>query len=283
MKLFALAALLVASAAAQPTKDPKTFFAELPTAQPSQQLFQEALRVADKIATLSKAEAKDLLPVVFAAIKDDKDGTKHALLGLYAASRRPDSGELLKPHMAQIAALQQSPDPAFRATALHVLSNMQPQPPEAAGILFAIVDGTSGLNEKIDALSALSHISGASKERREAAAVKILGQPMDASTAAAAVLAAISPGASDELTDAVGKYLTHADWFVRFRAVLTLRYSGAAAVGRQRGAIAKLANDHSQPEPVKTVAQNTLDGKIERCVTLQSGPPPQFQPIPGCQ
>lgn len=239
--------------------------------------------MADRIGTLSKAEAQDLLPTVFAAIKDDKDGLKHALLGLYALSRRPDSGELLRPHMKQIAALNQNGDPAFRATALHVLMNMQPQPPEATDMLFAVIDGQTPINEKIDALSALSHISSASKERREAAAIKILKQPMDAPTASAAVLAAISPGSSDELVDAVGKYLTHEDGFVRFRAVLTLRYSGAPAVGRQRGALAKLANDSAQPEPVRTVAQNTLDGNFERCVVLHQGPTPKFEPIPGCK
>jgi HEAT repeat protein len=291
MKLLAAVALSISAAYAQPNgnapgqdRDPKTFFEQLPSSQPSQALFQEALRVAEKVEkTLTKAQAQDVAPSIFAAIKDDKDGTKHALLGLYALSKRPDSGELLTPHMSKIAALLSNPDPAFKATAGHILVNMNPQPPEAADMLLAFISAPGPVNEKIDALSALAHLRNPPRDKLEAAAIQILKQPMEPRTTAAAIMSVMSPAASNALIDAAAGQLGSADWFVRLQTVLALRHTGANAVARHRGAIAKLANDPAQPEPVRTVAQNTLDGKGERCVTLQAWPTPKFEPIPGCK
>jgi hypothetical protein len=57
---------------------------------------------------------------------------------------------------------------------------------------------------------------------------------------------------------------------------------GPRAIGKYHGDIAKLAADKSQPEPVRTIAQNVLDGKEEKCVVLRTSPTPQLVPIPNC-
>jgi hypothetical protein len=67
------------------------------------------------------------------------------------------------------------------------------------------------------------------------------------------------------------------------QTVLAMRGFGARAIGKYHGKIAKLANDKDQPEPVRTMAQNTLDGKDEKCVTLQTAPIPKLVPIPNCK
>src|SRR5260370_15670769 len=114
MRLLPITLLFVASASAQ---DPKTFYERLPTAQATQALYQEALSVSDQIAKLPKGQVEDLLPLVFVAIKSDPDGLKHSPLGLYTISRRPDSGEVLKPYINDIRALRANPHPAFNPTA----------------------------------------------------------------------------------------------------------------------------------------------------------------------
>jgi hypothetical protein len=280
MRLLPITLLFVASASAQ---DPKTFYERLPTAQPTHALYQEALSVSDQIATLPKDQVQDLLPLVFVAIKSDPDGLKHSLLGLYTISRRPDSGEVLKPYMKDIGALLAHPHPAFKATAGMIFTNMNPQPPEAADILLGFISGPTGsINEKIDVLSALTRLQNPPKEKIDAVAIPLLKQPMAASTLGAAINASIYRGASDAMVDAIAEHLNHADWQVRMRAIFAFRFFGPGAIGRYRGQLTKMANDPKQPDAVKQYAQNTLDGKDEKCLILQSNPP-QFIPAPGCK
>ncbi len=298
LKLISTTLLLVAAASAQltatppasglsatPAQDAKTFYKNLPKAPVTQELFNAALKAADEVGTMPKAELQDLLPIIFADVKDDTDGTKHALLGLYAASRRPDSGEVMRPYLKTIAGFLDSPSGAMRATAGHIFMNMQPQPPEAADILLGFINGpTGGTNEKIDALASLNRMANPPKDRMEAAAIHIFKQPLDARTMSAAINAIVAPGgASDALVDAIAAQLNHADRQVRIQAIFAMRRLGPGAIGRHRGDIAKLANDKEQPEAIREFAQNTLDGKDEKCVSLHSdGTSLQLVPIPGC-
>src|SRR6266849_5219493 len=156
MRLLSIAPLFVAAASAQA---PKTFYEGLSAQKPTPELFEQALKVCEQLATLPKNQVIDLLPVLFKAIQDDKLDNKHAALGLYSISRRPDFGEILKSHMKDIAALLASPDGALKATAGTVMINMNPQPPEAADMLLAFINGNGPLNQKIDALSALRSLA----------------------------------------------------------------------------------------------------------------------------
>ncbi len=163
--------------------------------------------------------------------------------------------------------------------------NMHPQPPEAADILLGFINGPTGtINEKIDALTALTRLSPETlpKAKIDAIAIPLLKQPMAASTLGAAINASIYPGASDAMVDAIAQYLTHADWHVRMRAIFAFRFFGPAAIGRYRGQLTKMANDPEQPDAIKQFAQNTLDGKDEKCPTLRDNPP-QLIPVPGCK
>ena len=280
--LLSITLLFVSAAAAQ---DPKTFYEQLPTAQPTPALFQEMVSVSKQLATLPKSQVQDLIPLVFAAIKSDTDGMRNSAMGLHAISRRPDSSEVLKPYLKDIAGLLTSPNPAYKAMAGVVLLNMNPQPPEAADILLGFINGPTGtINEKIDALTALTRLSPETlpKAKIDAIAIPLLKQPMAASTLGAAINASIYPGAPDAMVDAIAEHLNHADWQVRMRSIFALRAFGPGAVGRYRGQLTKMANDPKQPDAVKQFAQNTLDGKAEKCLTLQSNPP-QLVPIPGCK
>jgi len=227
--------------------------------------------VANLIPGLPRAQMVELLPLVFQALKDDGAIGDHAALALYTASGRQDSGEILKPYMKDIAALF-GRDARFKATADFVLMRMQPQPPEAAGILLSFINGPTGtVQEKIDALSAASHLTPHPGPQFEAAAIRILKQPLNPATMHAAINAAQYPGATGALADVFAEKLDHAEWQVRMQAVLAIGRMGPAIVAKHRGVISKLANDQSQPEPVRNIAQNTLDGKDERCFTLQGG------------
>jgi hypothetical protein len=282
--LLGAAAVFAQVSAPLPAQDPKTFYTNLPTAQPTQASFEQAVSAANQIAALSKTQAQELVPIIFAAIQGDTEGTKHAALGLYAMARRPDSGEIMKPFLKNIAALLTNTDPALKATAGHILLNMHPQPPEAADILLGFINGPTGkTNEKIDALTALRDLQNPPKDKLDAAVIQILKRPMDAPTMSAAINAAAYPGGSDAKVDAVAVQLAHADWQVLMRAAFAIRVAGPRAIARHRAELAKLANDQTQPEAVRTITQNTLDGKDEKCVSLQTSPTPQFVPIPGCK
>jgi hypothetical protein len=266
-----------------PTVDPKTFYKNLPTSPVTATLFQEAVAAAGQLATLPIDQARDVVPLIFAAIKDDADGSKHAAMGLYAISKRPDSGDILKPYIANIAALFNNPDPAFKATAGMVLSQMQPPAPEATDILLGFISGPTGtFGEKIDALAALTRLPNPPKDKIDAVAIPLLKQPMAPSNLGSAIFASMYPGTSDALADAIAAHLTDTDFLVKMRVIVAFRGLGPKALGKYRGQLTKIANDPNENSAIKTFAQNTLDGKDEKCLRLQ-GNPPALIPEPGCK
>ena len=277
LRRLVLAALIVAWAWGQ-TPTVKTFFEQLPKMTPTPS-YEQLLHATDQIAGLSKAEAQDLLPVVLADIKDDQTVGMYASLALYSISRGPDSGELLKPRLNEIAALFARSDPRFKATADHVLMNMKPQAPEAVGILTSFISGPTGTpQEKVDALTALAGLpQRPAAAQFDAVALPMLKLPLDPHTLIAAINGTSYKGASDNLVDAVAEHLKHTDAQVKIAAIQAIQRFGPAAVAKHSNDLAKLAGDASQPPPVRRLAQNALDGKDERCVTLQG------QPIPGCK
>jgi hypothetical protein len=288
IKTFLLITLLSSVAAVSqttssvPTVDPKTFYKNLPTAPVTATLFQEAVAVAGQLATLPIDQARDVVPLIFAAIKDDSDGSKHAALGLYAISKRSDSGDILKPYITNIAALFNHPDPAFKATAGMVLSQMQP-PPEAADILLGFISGPTGtFGEKVDALAALTRLPNPPKDKIDAVAIPLLKQPMAPTNLGAAIFASMYPGSSDALVDAIAAHLTDTDFLVKMRVIVAFRGLGPKALGKYRGQLTKIANDPNENGAIKQFAQNTLDGKDEKCLRLQ-GNPPALIPEPGCK
>lgn len=277
-------------------QDPKTYYQQLPTRKMPETIqartaaFQESLAVADQIEKkLTKAQMRELLPLIFAVVKaDDPTNTNNGVIGLYAASKRPDSGELFKPYMQEIAALLNSSHPGRKATAGSLLMNMHPQPPEAAEMLLQMIRAPLdpkdplAINKKIDALTALTRLQNPPQKETEAVAIDILNQPMPDHTMAAAINAAITMKPSDMMIDAFAEKLSHPNWQVRFQAINALR-GFPAAIARHRGTLARLASDPKEPEPIRVLAQNAIDGKDNPCLTLQASPTPQLVPIPGCK
>jgi hypothetical protein len=278
MKQTTLATIFAVSAVWAQTVNVKNFFEQLPAAK-TMPSYDQLLQATDQIATLSKAEVQELLPVLFADIKDDQTVGMYASLALFSVSRRPDSGELLRPRLREIAALYERSDPRFKATADQLLTNMKPQPPEAAGMLLSFIAGQGGTpQEKVDALMAAGNLSQPPPASQfETAALQILGMPLDPHTLAAALIASARRGASDKLIDALAQQLTNPNADVRTAAIRAVARLGAAAVRRHANTLAKLAGDASQPPPVRRLAQNALDGKDEPCVTLQG------EPMKGCK
>jgi hypothetical protein len=293
--LTALTALVAAALAAQspappaipvaPPTDPKTFFEQLASGKGTPRSHPEVMAIVGEIPKMTKAQAQELVGPVFATLKDNGDVGLNGALGLYTLARRPDSAEILKGSMKDIAALFAKSDPRFKATADFVLMDIRPTPPEAAGILLGFINGPTGtVQEKVDALSALARIDNPPAKALEAAAISIMKSPgLPNNTMAAVINAATYPGASNELIDAVAARLDNPDPEVKVQSILAIKRFGTAAVARHRGALGRLANDQSQPEPVRKFAQNALDGKDERCVTLTWGTNPKLEPIPGCK
>jgi HEAT repeat protein len=131
----------------------------------------------------------------------------------------------------------------------------------------------------------LTRLQNPPKEKMEAAAMYILKQPMQDRTMTAAINAALRHGASDKMVDAIAEKLDHSSWEVRVEVIKAFRILGPEAVGKHRSQLARLANDQAQPDAVREMAKNTLDGKEEKCVAIQSGGPggPQIVQIPGCR
>jgi hypothetical protein len=150
-------------------------------------------------------------------------------------------------------------------------------------MLLAIVNGPGPLNQRIDALSAMRDVANPPKDKLEAATLRILRDPgMNTSTRKAAIHAVASHNTPDSVIDVLAESLADPDWQIRMQVVLAMRGFGPRAIGKYHGALAKLANDKDQPEPVRVMAQNTLDGKEEKCVQVQTNPP-ALVPIPNCK
>lgn len=287
MKRLLLFITLCITAYAQ--KDPKTYYEQLSATKPKTAealtfMSLEATAMAEQLRTkLTAAEVKALLPAIFAAVKrDDPENTNNAVLGLYAVSSRPDAAQLLKPHLGEIKEMFNGLNSGRKATAGSLLMSMQTMP-EAPEILLEFIyrpldpANPHSINEKIDALTALTRMQRPPMEKMEAAAVYVLKQPMPDRTTAAAINAAMRYGASNLLVDAIGEKLNHSDADVRRQTVFALRFFGPGAVERHRGMINKLANDPKEREQVRRIAQGALDGKELKCLT------PTGDDIPGCK
>jgi hypothetical protein len=186
--------------------------------------------------------------------------------------------------MKDMQVLLSSPDGRLKAIASAAMTNMHPQPPEVATMLLGIANGNFPLNQRIDALSAMVGLENPPKDQIEATAIKILKDPgLDSRMRLSAIHASAYRDSSDKLVDAIAEGLDDADWQVRMQSILSMRGFGARAIGKYHGKLAKLANDKDQPEAIRTMAQNTLDGKDEKCVTLQTLPSPTLVPIPNCK
>jgi hypothetical protein len=258
MRRLSILMLLVTMSFAQ--GDLKTYFEQLPQAKPSAELFDTALKVSDQLKALPQDEIKDLIPLVFKAIAADTNGTQQGALALFTISRRSDSSDLLKPYMKEIRVLLNSPDGRLKATAGVVLQNMNPTPPEAVDMLLEVANGNGPLNQRIDALSALVGLANRPKDKVEAAAIRILKDPkLDSHMRLAAIHASAYRDSSDDLVDVIAGGLDDPDWQVRMQAVLSMRGFGPRAIGKYHSKLAKLANDKDEQEPVRTMAQNTLD------------------------
>jgi hypothetical protein len=291
MRLVPITLLLVSTASAQ-TYDAKAIYQKMLTAEPSP---EEVSSASAQIFNLPKAYVRDLIPSLLAAIKA---GHKSAAAGLYSLSRRPDSGDLLKPYMNDIVEFLASPDGFYQQMASTVFLNMsgKPQPPEAAEALLGFINGPIGtttettrlteLMKKINALTCLTRLTNLQnppKDRIEAAAIRILKQPMPDHILGSAIQASMYPGASDKMMDVVAQYFTHASRSVQAQTIYAMRCFGpASSVERYRGQLTKMAHDPSAPPAIRQLAQDALDGRDEKCFAIQWDPP-KLIPIPGCK
>ena len=110
MRLFLIPLLVIAAAAQQDLKTCFQNLAKTPIAQ-GPEAFEEAAKVAYQIESMPKAQLVELLPYIFTAAMDKDDRYRHAGLALYAAARRTDSGEIMRPYMNEIGAMFNHPDP----------------------------------------------------------------------------------------------------------------------------------------------------------------------------
>lgn len=267
-----LALLAAANLSAQ--TDVKAFFQQLPSAKalPS---YEELLQAVDQIPKLSKQDAQALLPFLMADLKYDNDVGIDAALGLFNVARRPDSGELLQPHMADIIALFGRSDTRFKATANTVLGMMKPPAVNAPPLLAAFILGPTGSpHEKADSLAVMLDITHGTAPQGEAAALHLLNMPMDPGARHAVLLASghMGPSATKKVMDRIATFLSDSNEQVQIAAIQAFVFMGRAAVAEHGGDLAKLANDSSQTATVRRLAQDVIDGKDARCTTLQGAP-----------
>jgi hypothetical protein len=262
-RLFVIPLLVIAAHAQQ---DLRTYYQNLPNAPIGMEAFDEAVKVAARLETLPKAQVAALLPLIFKAAMHPDDGFKHGAVGLFSVAKRRDSGELLKPHMQDIAKLFDHPNPARKASAAQILMTMYPTPPEAADILLAFLNrpkdpkNPTALNEKIDALAVLTRLQNPPKEQTDLAAMQILSDPSLAHRMGAAINASIYRDSSDRVLDIVAQQLDKPDQELQLVALYALR-TFPQAVARHRSKIAKIADDPKSSDKVRTFAQDTLDNK----------------------
>jgi len=248
----------------------KVFFEQLPNSPlPSH---EQLLAATDQIPKLSKADALVLLPVVLTDIKYDSDVGLDAALALYTFSLRPDSGELLTPHIQDLAALYGRSDSRYKATANIIFATLKSRTIQAVPILAAFIMGPSGTGaEKADSLTVLMDIAGTAPEA-EPAALHVLNMQLTPGARHAALLAAARPGATNKVIDVIAGNLTDTNETVQIGAIQALAMLGRAVVAQHTGDLAKVVLNSSNPATARRLAQDVIDGKDMRCTTLQGQP-----------
>lgn len=264
--------LLIAAAAATcmtaQSPSAKEFFQQL-TSNKTLPTYEQLLQAVDQIPHLNKAEAHDVVANVFAALKKDGETSVQAALGLYTLSLRPDSGDLLKVRLPEIAALLARTDSRLKATATAVFLNMNPRPSsEAIPLLSNFILKSGSPAEKVDAAFTLVRMEPAAPEI-EPAALYLLSLPLDTSTRCDALHAIGFTGVvSPRVIDLVAKHLEHADEGVRIAAIQSIGSLGAPAIARASNSLSKLAVDETQPPAIQRLSRNVLESGTKNCLTL---------------
>lgn len=264
--------LLIAAAAATSmtgqSPSAKEFFQQL-TSNKTLPTYEQLLQAVDQISHLNKAEAQDVVASVFAALKTDGETSVQGALGLYTLSLRPDSGDLLKVRLPEIAALLARTDSRLKATATAVFLNMKPQPVSVAIPLLSNFILKSGLPaEKVDAVFALIRMEPTAPEI-EPAALYLLNLPLDTRTRCDALHAIGFAGVlSPRVIELVTQQLDHADQGVRIAAIQSIGRLGPLAIAQASNSLLKLAMDETQPPAIQRLSRNVLESRTENCLTL---------------
>jgi hypothetical protein len=234
---------------------------------------QEVLAAVDQIQSLSKQDAQDLLPTLFNALKatDSEAVGMPICQALYALSRRPDSGDLLRPHLAEIFAVYGRGDRRYKTTVNMVFANLKPPATEAVPLLAGFLTAKVGTAaEKVDALAVLLDIQHDNPQSEEVRLV-VLNLSMDSHTRRAALFAAARPGATKKVTDRIAQDLDDSSEDVQIGAIQGLALLGNGTVNQYRKELTKTTQYGATPT-VKRLAQDVLDAKDLRCTTLQGQP-----------
>jgi hypothetical protein len=265
-KLFCLLMGCAFTAFSQPT--PKTFFAQLLTQQrdPTQ---QEVQAVTNQIPNLSKQDALDLVPVVLSVLKSNQtDRSLDACLALFVLSMRPDSGEILKLHHADLLALYGRNDSRYIGTANAVLTNLKPPPPELIPQLTALIVGPGLSDEtKVSILGVIVHmdefLGPKPAPQTEAIALRVLAMPLTPAAHAVALTAVgrLLPH-SPKLTTIAAADLKSKDVGVQLSAIESMNRLGRNGWAPYANDIAQIAaGSLAASAGAKTLAKAMMDGK----------------------
>jgi hypothetical protein len=233
------------------------------------------LQLTDQIATLSKTQVEDTLPSIFGALKLDTESGVQAAFALTVIARRPDSRELLRPWLSDVAELLKRSDSRLKATVSVVFQRINPPPVDVAvPVLSAFITSPSyDMQDKVDPLMALVRLAP-SEPATESCATYILGSSLDASTRAAALRALGSNQIkSTKIIDLIVSNLLSVDEHVVLASIQSIEQIGLAAVVQAKAALLQLSSDTSRSPAVRRLASNVANGSTEACRTLYGSVP----------
>lgn len=225
--------------------------------------FEDIQNVEEQIDRMSPADIRLALPSVKVALEYRNEQVQaEAASAFFAISLRPDSAELLKPYIADLGKLFNSPSARVTSYAALIFVNLRPAPPpEVLTPMLASISRTSSAAQgQISAITALVRIAPKNPEVIEAI-VNFMSRPLDHSTRIAALNAIHTSRVDDpRVQDAIIGALKDPYPGVKLAAIGTLKRMGPNAVSRAKSPLQKIAQEPNEPAQVRAAAQLALMG-----------------------
>lgn len=225
--------------------------------------FADIQNVEEQIARMSPADIRSALPSVKVALEYPNEQVQaEAASAFFAISLRSDSAELLKPYIADIGKLFNSPSARVTSYAALTFVNLRPSPPpEALTLMLASLNRTSSTAQgQLSAITALARIAPQNPEVIEAI-LNFMSRPLDHSTRIAALNAIHTSRVDDpRVQDAIIGALKDPYPGVKLAAIATLKRMGPDAVSRAKSPLQKITQEPNEPAQVRAAAQGALMG-----------------------
>lgn len=252
---------LASSGLAQQTHPPAEFL-RLLMHDPSQvPAYGEGLRVMDQISTMTPADVRSTVPVIFEAVRSPNQMAQlQAGLALYAIALRPDGAKLLDSRSDEILGLLQHRENRLKTTGVIVAERMNiPAAKLDAEFLRFLGDETQPAEVKPGVVFALVRKGPLSADSARRIGEFLKSRAADISARNDTLNAIASQPNDDPVhADLIIIGLRDPDQSVRNNALHLLRRLGPNAVKRASSALLQIAHDPNETPDLRALAKKLI-------------------------